>query len=150
MKLQKILLMLLFVSFTCFAQDDMKEKRNQIKQLKVTFYNSELNLTGTEAEKFWPIYNSYDDKQFEIRHKKQKTYRNQMKGNLLDKMTEKEASVLLRQIETTDEELYQLRKNLMSNLKRFLPNVKILKLKRAEEDFSRKLLQQYKEKNSKK
>ena len=37
----------------------------------------------------------------------------------------------------------------MSNLKEVLPAVKILKLKKAEEDFNRKLLQQYKDKGSK-
>jgi hypothetical protein len=46
----------------------MKEKREKIKILKVTFDN--WDLTTREAEKFWPIYNTSDDKQFEIRHQK--------------------------------------------------------------------------------
>ncbi|MCW2120186.1 sensor of ECF-type sigma factor [Flavobacterium sp. 7A] len=149
MKFKKILFLLLISSLSCFAQDGMKEKKNQVKELKVSFFNSELNLTNWETAKFWPIYNAFDDKQFEIRHEKVKSYRNLMKGNLLDKMNEKDATTILRQIESTDEELYLLRKGLINNLKKILPKVKILKLKKAEEDFNRKLLQQYKEKNSK-
>ncbi|AWG21555.1 sensor of ECF-type sigma factor [Flavobacterium faecale] len=149
MKLKKIFLFLLLVNFIGFAQDSMVEKKNQIKALKTSFFTSELSLTSSEASRFWPIYNAYDDKQFEIRHQKVRTYRNSMKNNLLDKMSEKDATDLLRQIESTDEEIYLLRKNLITNLKRFLPKVKIIKLKKAEEDFNRKLLQQYKDKNSK-
>ncbi|WP_366187052.1 sensor of ECF-type sigma factor [Flavobacterium ovatum] len=149
MNFKKILFLLLTLSFYSYAQQGMSEKRDQIKDLKVAFFNSELNLSSTESDKFWPIYNTFDDKQFEIRHQKIKTYRNLMKDQILNKMKEKEASDLLSQIESTDEELYQLRKNLINNLKRVLPKIKIIKLKKAEEDFNRKLLQQYKEKNSK-
>ena len=139
----------MIISFSTFAQEGIKEKINQIKELKVAYFNSELDLTVMETEKFWPIYSTFDDQQFQIRHQKVKTYRNLMKSQLLDKMSEKEASDLLSQIENTDEELYLLRKNLITNLKKVLPKVKIIKLKKAEEDFNRKLLQQYKDKHSK-
>jgi hypothetical protein len=43
-----------------------------------------------------------------------------------------------------EEETHQLKKKFIANLRTILPAVKILKLKRAEEQFSRKLLQQYK------
>lgn len=150
MKYTKILF--LFLTFSCFsyAQQELKDKKDQIKALKITFFNSELNLTDSESDKFWPIYKAYDDKQFEIRNQKIRTYRNLMKDEILNKMSEKEASSLLSQIENTDEELYQLRKDLIYNLKRILPKVKIIKLKKAEEDFNRKLLQQYKSNKSKK
>ena len=103
-------------------------------------------LTNDEAEKFWPIYNTFDDKQFELRHQKMKSYIRRMEDGTLDKMSEKEASVFLVQIENTEEELYQLRKKLTYNLKGIISPVKIVKLKRAEEDFNRKLLQQYRNK----
>lgn len=150
MNLKKTLLVLILISFCSYAQDGMKEKKEQIKALKEGFFNTELALTSSEAEKFWPIYSTYDDKQFEIRHQKLKAYRNQLRDNILYKMNEKEASVLLSKIERADEELYQLKKRLITDLKSFLPKVKILKLKKAEEDFNRKLLKQYKDKNDKK
>ena len=53
----------------------------------------------------------------------------------------------LAQIEDTEEELYLLRKKLTQNLKGILPYVKILKLRKAEEDFNRKLLHQYRKKS---
>lgn len=149
MKFKTILLLLITISFGAYAQNGMKEKKDQIKALKMDFFNSELSLSANESDRFWPIYNAYDDKQFEIRHKKIKTYRNSMRDNILNKMSEREASILLSQIENTDEELYILKKRFIADLKTFLPKIKIIKLKKAEEDFNRKLLQQYKDKNDK-
>ncbi len=63
-----------------------------------------------------------------------------------DKMTEKEASLLLSQIENNEEDIYELRKKFISNLKGILPALKIIRLKKSEEDFNRKLLLQYRNK----
>ena len=151
MNLKKILLiLLLLVSFNFYAQgESMKEKKEQIKALKVAFFTTELDLTTTEAERFWPIYNSYDDKQFELRHQKMKTYMRRMSDGSLDKITEKEANTFLAQMEDTEEELFLVRKKFMQNVRTILPAVKIVKLKKAEEDFNRKLLQQYRNKGQK-
>jgi Spy/CpxP family protein refolding chaperone len=142
---------LLLISFNFYAQGErMKEKKEQIKAMKVAFLTTELNLTSSEAEKFWPIYNSFDDKQFELRHQKMKGYFKRMADDELDKLSEKEANALLTQIENNDEELFNLRKKFMGDVKGVLPSVKIIKLRKAEEDFNRKLLQQYRDKRSNK
>lgn len=152
MKLKKLFpILLLLVSFNFYAQGEkMKEKKEQIKALKVAFLTTELDLTAKEAEKFWPIYNTFDDKQFELRHQKMKVYMKRMNDGSLDKITEKEANTFLAQIESTEEELFLLRKKFMKNLKGIFPSAKILKLRKAEEDFNRKLLQQYRNKGSRK
>jgi hypothetical protein len=72
-----------------------------------------------------------------------------MDDESLDKLSEKEASTLLVQMESTEDELYQAKKKLINSLKGVLPPVKILKLKKAEDDFNRKLLQQYRDKRPK-
>jgi hypothetical protein len=48
-------------------------------------------------------------------------------------------------MESTEDELYQLKKKFISNLKGIISPIKILKLKKAEENFNRKLLQQYRD-----
>lgn len=152
MKIKQILpILLLLSSFSFYAQsENMKEKKEKIKALKVAFLTTELDLTAKEAEKFWPVYNSFDDKQFELRHTKMKAYKNQMSGLALDRMSEKEASLLLTQMQNTDEELFLLRKGFIENLKKVLPAIKIVKLRVSEEDFNRKLLHQYRDRGQKK
>ncbi|MFT3793224.1 sensor of ECF-type sigma factor [Flavobacterium sp.] len=135
------------MSFSAVAQGGrIEEKKEQIKSLKVAFITEELKLTPAEAEKFWPLFNAYDDKQQELRQQKLKSFLNRMDEGAIDKLSDKEASSFLTQMENTEEEIYQLRKKFTANLKSILPPVKILKLKKAEEDFNRKLLKQYREK----
>jgi len=148
MKIKNVIPIILFlVSFSFYAQGGKTdEKREKIKAYKVSFLTTELELTSTEAEKFWPIYNAYDDKQFELRHQKMKTYMRKLDDEYINSMSEKDAAALLSQMESTDKELYLLRDKYMSNLKKILSAKKILKLKKSEDDFNRKLLQQYRDK----
>ncbi|WP_340696598.1 sensor of ECF-type sigma factor [Flavobacterium ginsengisoli] len=116
MKIKNILPLLLFLtSISFFAQNGkIDEKREKIKAFKVSFLTTELELTSTEAEKFWPIYNAYDDKQYELKYLKMKTYIKQLKDENLKNLSDKEAATLLSQIESTDKEIYQLRDKYMS------------------------------------
>lgn len=151
MKIKNILPIFIFlITLPFYAQDEkMDEKRDKIKAYKVSFLTTELDLTSTESEKFWPIYNAYDDKQFELRHQKMKAYTRKLTDETLKNMTEKEAATLLSQSENTDEELYLLRKKYTANLKKILPAKKIIILRKSEDDFNRKLLHQYRDKGGK-
>lgn len=140
-----LLLCLIFVS-TSFAQGGKREK---IKALKTAFITTELSLTQQEAEKFWPIYNAFEEKQFELRHNKMKSYMKRMETDL-ESMSEKDATTLLTQMESVEEEMHQLRKKLVADLKSVISSHKIIKLKKAEEDFNRNLLKQYRENRSSK
>ncbi len=152
MKNYKLLIVSAFlISIASFGQDGplrerFKEKKEQIKALKVAFITTELNLTPDEAAKFWPLFNSFEDKQQEIKKQKLKAYLERTDSNAIDRLSEKEAASLLTQMESTEDELYQLKKKFVANLKGVLPSTKILKLKKAEEQFSKKLLQQYRDK----
>jgi Spy/CpxP family protein refolding chaperone len=139
MKTYKILIILFSIlSFSTYAQG---RKHDKIRALKVAFITNELNLTSDEAEKFWPLFNDFEDKQQEIRKQKLK---NRLHKANAETLSEKEASALLNEMETAEEELHQLRKKFVTNLKSVLPATKILKLKNAEDKFNKKLLQQYK------
>ena len=132
MKTRNILsLILILTSIVSFAQNGkmMKQKKEQVKSLKVAFITSELDLTPDESAKFWPLYNAFDEKQSEIRRTKMKSYLDRMDSENFDTVSEKEAATLLSQMESSEEELHQLRKKFISNLKSVIPAIKILKLK---------------------
>lgn len=151
MKLIKLVTsLLLFISFNFYAQGEkMKEKREQIKTMKIAFLTSELDLSVSEAEKFWPVYNAFEEKEFELKHLKMRTLIKKYREGK-EKMTEKEAINLLNQFENNDEELFVLHKKFIANLKGVLPAIKIIRLKKSEEDFNRKLLVQYRNKGQRK
>lgn len=137
--------LLLVISCTFYGQNNKHEK---IKALKTAFITTELSLTSEEAAKFWPVYNSFDEKQFELRHDKMKSLTNKLKTSI-DTMTDKEALAVLNQMEGYDEELLENRKKLVNSLKAIISPIKILKLKKAEDDFNRNLLKQYRGKGQK-
>ena len=140
-------ILLLSLSISFYAQGKkMLEKKEQIYALKVAFITNNLSLTSTEAEKFWPIYNSFEQKQFELKHQKSISFIKKMNDETLNKMSDKEALAVLTQMEASEDEMFQLRKKLIISLKNILSPVKIIKLKKAEEEFNKKLLQQYRDK----
>lgn len=142
-------ILLLFVAASFAQGGRFKEKREQIKSLKVAYITNELQLTPEESAKFWPLYNAFEDKQREIRREKVNSILGAHGDDISDKMTEKEAASLLAQMEENEEEMHQTRKKFIANLKSVLPAIKIIKLKKAEEGFNKKLLKQYREKREK-
>lgn len=144
--MKKLVLFTFLLLFTVntFAQG-IKEKRERIKSLKVAFITTELDLSSEESAKFWPIYNAFDDEEFEIKHKKMRKLIHQLDDKGLDTISEKEALNYLNQLSTADKELFNLKQKLITDLKTVISPVKILKLKKAETDFDRKLLSKYKE-----
>ena len=68
--MKKIFIILVALSFTLplFSQDNrMGEHRDKIKALKVADITDKLNLSASEAEKFWPIYNAFENDQERLR-----------------------------------------------------------------------------------
>lgn len=63
--------LLLFVLFTMFsigkAQDDKGSRAEKIQALKIAFITQKLQLTVPEAEKFWPVYNEYQNEIKDLR-----------------------------------------------------------------------------------
>lgn len=134
-------LLLLFVSTVSFSQG-FREKKEKVKALKVAFITDELNLTTDEAQRFWPIYNAFDDKQAELRHEKMKAILDRFEPGNVEKLSEKDASSLLIQMEIIEENLFTLRKKFIRDLQGVLTAKKIIRLKKAEDEFNRKLLRQ--------
>lgn len=146
-KLKTLLPLLLLFCLTGHAQKEKeKDKHEQIKALKVSFFTTELNLTTDEAEKFWPIYNAYDEKQYKIRHDKMRPLLLKIDQVGYDKISEKEAAGYLDKLEAAENELTELKLKLADDLKPAIGSAKILKLRKAEEDFKKKLIEQFKDK----
>lgn len=145
MKTKLLLTLLLSFSLSVFSQTH-KEKREQIKALKVSFLTTELKLTSQESAKFWPIYNAYDEKEFEIKHNKMRSIIKKIES-AGESLTEKDASNYLNQFQEAEKELVELKGKMIADLKPVIGSVKLLKLQKAEFDFNRKLLSKYKDKH---
>lgn len=138
-------ILFLLITSLSFAQD-YKERREKVKALKVAFITEKLELTSEEAQKFWPLYNAYDESKSELRYEKMRNILNRFKPGNVESLSEKEASALLIQMEKIEEDLFNLRRKFIKDLQSIVSAKKIIKLKKAEEDFNRELLKQMREK----
>jgi len=146
MKTQKLLsLLAFFFSIIAVSQPRFNQKKEQIKALKIAYITDELKLTPDEATKFWPLFNAYEEKQKSYRKERIKSYKDYSDNGDIDKMSEKDATAALNDIENAEEDAFQARKKFVASLKPVLPATKILKLKKAEEGFNKKLLKQFRD-----
>jgi Spy/CpxP family protein refolding chaperone len=148
MKTAKLLVTLaFFFTIAATSQPRLNQKREQIKSLKIAYFTEELKLTPEEAAKFWPLFNAYEEKQKSIKKDRIKAYLDAENSGEIEKMSEKEATAMLNEIENSEEDAFQNRKKFITSLKTILPATKILKLKKAEDSFNKKLLKQLREKS---
>jgi Skp family chaperone for outer membrane proteins len=61
MTMKKILLTALFISICGLVSLRSQDRSERIEALKVAFITKQLQLTPQEAEKFWPVYNVYEN-----------------------------------------------------------------------------------------
>ncbi|GAA4281117.1 hypothetical protein GCM10022260_15380 [Gaetbulibacter aestuarii] len=129
---------LLVLSLGAIAQPN----RDQIRSLKVAFITERLNLTPKEAQEFWPIYNAYDDQMVKIKFEELRGLRRNIKQNV-ETLSDSEAKNLLDSLVIAENKLHDQEVSLIKNLKKVISPQKILLLKVAEEDFNRKLFEQF-------
>ena len=133
-------LMLFIICFSSFAQSGGRDWRQQIKAQKVAFITEQLSLTPQEAQKFWPIYNSFEDKLHQIRRNDERAIRDAMKK---ENLTEKEAQDIINQFLAVENKTHLAKQQLIKDLGNVIPPQKIIKLKIAEDAFNRKLMESY-------
>lgn len=127
-----------------FAQKSNKPDFQKIKALKVAFFTERLALTTAEAETFWPVYNEYEKNRFRLGKKEHLEFYSKL-GD--ENVSEKEASELLRKYIKIEEEEEELDKAFTLRIKKLLSAKKTLLLIKAEKDFKKRLIKQYRKKH---
>lgn len=140
--MKKILIIItLLICTSAIAQRPNHEK---IKAYKTAHITQALELTSSEAEKFWPIYNEFESKMKVLRDENRDEVHEVIKENDINSLSDKEANKILEKILTIRTKELENRKKLFKDLRDVLSPKKILKLERAEENFKRKLLRRLK------
>ncbi|MCF8254486.1 MAG: hypothetical protein K9H61_13710 [Bacteroidia bacterium] len=137
------ILSFVFMGVTIAQPRGMEEKREKIESMKVGFITQKLNLTTEEAQKFWPVYNRYNDEL----EKSRKQFRGKVleERKNVDNMTEKEAEKALEDMLAYRASEVELTRKYTEEFKKVLPAQKVVKLFIAEQEFKRELLKQLKE-----
>jgi len=133
------IIILLFTTFTVVAQGINRD--GKIKALKAAHITNALDLTSSEAEKFWPIYNNYSQKIYQLKIvKKQQLNRKLRLAGGIDNISEAEADLILQEFIDIEFNIANENKKLHKNLTGIISSKKMIKLKRAEQSFNKELL----------
>ena len=54
-----LMIFLLAVSLTVLSQENPKNEAGRLEAFKIAYLTKKLNLSPEEAQRFWPIYNKY-------------------------------------------------------------------------------------------
>jgi Skp family chaperone for outer membrane proteins len=128
MKKYLLFLIAVFGSFSfVMAQNTQAQKIEKIKALKIAFITQKLQLTSQEAQKFWPVYNQYENEIRQVRT-------DNKGGDVLE----------------NEQKLLDIRKKYKPDFEQILGPQRLNDLYNAERDFRNLLIRQLKEQKQEK
>lgn len=151
-KIQLLLPSLLLVSSIALAQPGQVDKMNKgerkekVEAMKIAYLTTKLELSPTEAQQFWPVFNEFEAKIQAIRQSRRKDSREGQDN--LDQLSDKEVETLIDSEVAFRQKELDVMKEYHSKFKAVLPIRKVAKLYRAQEDFKRELLKKIQERKA--
>jgi hypothetical protein len=133
-----IISVLVFTSLNSNAQNQSNFEK--LNAYKIAFFTKKINLTSPEAEKFWPIYNEYQDKKNQIQQEKIALMRSfnqsgtSMNETQLIELGDKIVATVVKESDLTVE--------LHKKLKTVLPPEKVIRVYQAENQYKAQLLKE--------
>ncbi|AFL85841.1 hypothetical protein Belba_3337 [Belliella baltica DSM 15883] len=127
--------LLAVLSFSVFSQREQKQfDREKYESARVAFITNRLDLKTNQAEKFWPIFNKYNEE-------KEKMIRNMSAINKESEgdVTEAKAKELIARRFDIQEEILDLEKKFMNDVTSVLSHTQALKLGGVNRDFVRQI-----------
>jgi len=138
---KKVILLLCFLAITANFYGQRKANHEKIKTLKVAFITERLNLSSSEAQAFWPVYNEHEAKMADYRKKERSEIRVNMRN--INDLSENDTDKMLQLALQLETEKAKLKLAYYKKMSSIIASKKTMLLMKAEEDFKRQLIRQY-------
>ena len=116
------------------------ERLREIQAQKSAYITAQLQLTPEEAQRFWPVYNEFDEKQDALR-KEMRSLINDPQGD--KEPSESDAAAILEKGLQQRHKEIDLERSYLDRFKQSIGAVKTLRLRKAEHDFNREVLRKF-------
>jgi Skp family chaperone for outer membrane proteins len=157
MKKKLILLVMLLITAFAVAQppkdydkvkDHHREKNDKINALAVAYITEQLDMSSKEAQEFWPVYNRIKG-EYHGFEKEKRTILRKLEGEF-DTLEEPMAQDYVNQLIALEEKINNSSLEMHHNeLIAIIGAKRFLQLKKAEMDFRRKMIKEFKERRIK-
>lgn len=135
MKNITLLILMVFLSFTGFAQRQGQQyDKEKLEAARVAFITNRLDLKPVQAEKFWPIFNQYQEDRTKLMEQMSKLNR-----AASQETNEVKAREMVEQRFAIQQELLDREKLFMSNIMQVISPLQAVKLSGVNRDFTRQL-----------
>ena len=135
-------MLVLFITGTAFSQD----YRSRIYEKKKQYISEKINLTENQKDKFWSLYEEYNNKKKDLRV--------ELSQNKLDlrksTISEKEVQEIIQKDFSIKQEFVTLEKEYVNKYSKILTNEQLVALLNAEEDFHKIMMERIREHKKKK
>ena len=145
MNINKNILVVLFLLFsTTLMFGQRRPDKEKIKSLKVAYITERLNLTSSEAQEFWPIYNAHEEKMESFREQERSGIYSKIRD--METLNDNEVERLLEDLIALGESKQNANSQFLKDIRTVISAKKTFILLKTENGFKRRLLQQYRQK----
>ncbi len=134
--MKKVLSTLLAIIMACSVFGQAQDTREKIEAAKIALITERLELTPDQAEKFWPVYREYSQKNRELRS----SFRKVRKDFDPNTATEEENKKMLEMANSVKQQQLDLEKEYSKRVLKVITSRQLNNLRRAESDFKEMLL----------
>ncbi len=120
-----------------------EKMQNRIESQKIAFITQKLDLTPSEAQNFWPLYNEFQSNMNDFRRQSKLDLNN-------EDIREEDANGFLDNLFSREQEELDIKKRYFEKLKSAIPTKKIAKLYVLEKKFREEILANLKSRIGKK
>ena len=124
-----------------FAFSQSPEAMKKIESARIALITQRLDLTPGQAEKFWPVYNEFNNKRRALRQELISERKTTDPSNL----SEEEGKELMEKAMAIKQQELDLEKEYSDRLLKVISARQLLELKKAEKDFRDMLLRRLQE-----
>ena len=139
---KSVVIVLIMMTLPLIRMTAQNPNRDKVNAYKIAFFTRKLNLSPAEAEKFWPVYNEFQNQKTLIQQDRMSIMKdfNQNESTLNDKQLDEMADKLVADMvkEST------LAVTFNKRIKEVLAPAKVIKLYQAENQFKAELLSELK------
>jgi hypothetical protein len=140
----------------CFALNAFSQRRmkgpdpNKAKAYKIAYITDVLDLSASEAQKFWPVYNEHEKIVADLRKQENAIFKKYIKSaEDIDSISESDAKEIVTSVQKIRAKIDDQSQELLNKMKKIIPYKKMLKLQVAERKFKRILLERLKNRRKK-
>ncbi len=149
--MKKIIFLLTITAFfinpsLVLAQNDDKahqDRWEKYRSEKVAFLTNKLDLSSSEAQKFWPVYNEMDKERSEVQRDRRELDRQVREAT--EKLSDAEITKLTRAYASNAEKEGSLATKYNEEFLKILSPQKVLKLYKAENEFRMYMFRKYRD-----